>query len=142
LNPSLFIPRETDGGDPIAAAVRSPVDDHREEFFSFLKSGCLHVSSSEDVMIAVDDTVAIFQSIVCSTQIDWSQCREAAFDCFRTFFGLLDVDAQIAQSHNDSSPSIALDALWRIALLIDVPTAMHSAINLLLQTYIRWHLLP
>ena len=86
-------------------------------------------------MIAVDDTVVIFQSIVCSTQIDWSQCREAAFDCFSTFFGLLDVGAQIAQSHTDSSPSIALDALWRIALLIDVPTAMHSAINLLLQTY-------
>ena len=86
-------------------------------------------------MIAVDDTVAIFQSIVCSTQIDWSQCREAAFDCFSTFFGLLDVGAQIAQSHTDSSPSIALDALWRIALLIDVPTAMHSSINLLLQTY-------
>ena len=93
-------------------------------------------------MITVDDTVAIFQSIVCSTQIDWSQCREAAFDCFSTFFGLLDVGAQIAQSHTDSSPSIALDALWRIALLIDVPTAMHSAINLLLQTYKRWHLLP
>lgn len=86
-------------------------------------------------MIAVDDTVVIFQSIVCSTQIDWSQCREAAFDCFSTFFGLLDVGAQIAQSHTNSSPSIALDALWRIALLIDVPTAMHSAINLLLQTY-------
>jgi hypothetical protein len=90
LNPSLFIPREreTDGRDPIAAAVRSPVDDHREEFFSFLKRGCLHVSSSEDVMIAVDDTVAIFQSIVCSTQIDWSQCREAAFDCFIIFCGV------------------------------------------------------
>jgi hypothetical protein len=40
-------------------------------------------------MIAVDDTVAIFQSI------DWSQCREAVFDCFSTFFGLLDVGAQI-----------------------------------------------
>jgi hypothetical protein len=74
LNPSLFIPK--DGGCPIAAAVRSSVDDHREEFFSFLKSGCLHVSSSEDVMIAVDDTVVIFRSIVCSTQIDWSQCAE------------------------------------------------------------------
>ncbi len=47
------------------------------EFFSFLKSGCLHVSSAEDMMIAVDDTVAIFQSIVCSTQIDWSQYRDA-----------------------------------------------------------------
>ena len=93
------------------------------------------MSSSEDVMIAVDDTVVIFQSIVCSTQIDWSQCREAAFDCCSTFFGLLDVGAQIAQSHTDSSPSITLDALWRIALLIDVPTAMHSAINLFLQTY-------
>ena len=83
-------------------------------------------------MIAVDDTVVIFQSIV---QIDWSQCREAAFDCCSTFFGLLDVGAQIAQSHTNSSLSIALDALWCIALLIDVPTAMHSAINLLLQTY-------
>ena len=93
-------------------------------------------------MIAVDDTVAIFQSIVCSTQIDWSQCREAAFDCFSTLFGLLDVDTQIAQSHTDSSPSILLDALWCIAVLIDVPTAKHSAINLLLQTYIRWHPLP
>ncbi len=87
-------------------------------------------------MIAVDDTVAIFQSVVCSTQIDWLQCREAAFDCFSNFFGLLDVGAQNAQSHTDSSPSIALNALWRIALLIDVPTAMHSSINLLLQTYI------
>ena len=100
--------RELQLVQPAAISVRLRI-------FSFLKSGCLHVSSSEDVMIAVDDTVAIFQSIVCSTQIDWSQCREAAFDCFSTFFGLLDVGAQIAQSHTDSSHT---DALWRIAVLI------------------------
>jgi ubiquitin C-terminal hydrolase len=125
IHPQLTLPMDTLRS---LSGLLSGSSVEQEVFFTFLR----HCSKA---VIAVRDSLEVFTSFVCSASVDWRECGEEAFECFKTYFCELEgrlVDFPVG---TELPPRLGLDTLWRIALNVGSTHAMNSAIELLLQAY-------
>lgn len=112
-----------------------------DEFFQFLKSSSSFQPQQQGVLpqaddfISIVDTLQIFKEFICSPSIDWSHCREGAFECFSNYFTELENAYNQFPVGTELPPKLGLDTLWRIALNISAPAITNNAIDLLLQAY-------
>lgn len=100
-----------------------------DEFCSFLKGEGLH-----DSIFTKEDVLLIFDRIFCSEKIDWSIAGEKTFDCFRSFFQVLESWSAYLVGH-ELPPKRGLSSLWSMCFSTKEGKIGHAAIELLLLAY-------
>ena len=103
-----------------------------EEFFVFLQQGATQEGELE-FMGNFSIFSHIFSNIICNDFVDWSDCGDDSFECFRVYFDLL--NRTNTQKSETISNFIGLDTLWRIYLSVPTEIAQQRSIELLILSY-------
>jgi ubiquitin carboxyl-terminal hydrolase 9/24 len=125
---SVAICRDVDVIIQLWEAICHSVDE-TDEFASFLKG-----EGQYDSIFVKEDVLLLYDRIFCSNRIDWSCAGEKTFECFRSFFHLLEswpaylIDQELP-------PRRGLSSLWSMCLSTQDGKIGHAAIELLLLAY-------
>eukprot|EP01033_Poteriospumella_lacustris_P000104 gene104-67_t len=100
-----------------------------DEFAFFLKG-----ESHYDSIFVKNDVLTLYDRVFCSPEkIDWARVGDRTFDCFRSFFHLLESWGTYLIGH-ELPPKRGLSTLWNICLATTGKIS-HDAIELLLVSY-------
>lgn len=100
-----------------------------DEFAFFLKG-----ESHYDSIFVKNDVLTLYDRVFCSSEkIDWARVGDRTFDCFRSFFHLLESWGTYLIGH-ELPPKRGLSTLWNICLATTGKIS-HDATELLLVAY-------
>lgn len=102
-----------------------------DEFCLFLKGDS---SLAYDSIFSKEDSLRIFDAILCSEKVDWAQCGEVAFECFKTYFIQLESWSNYLVQQ-ELPPKRGLLTLWTIVMKMASERGHKEAIELLLTAY-------
>mmetsp|Transcript_1602 Transcript_1602/g.2995 ORF Transcript_1602/g.2995 Transcript_1602/m.2995 type:complete len:2808 (-) Transcript_1602:373-8796(-) len=102
----------------------------REQVFVFLRNAASH----ETGLSAVFDSMEcheIFETLLCSSDIDWTTSGPHAYNCFEAYLSNL--------THNvpESTLRLGRDTLWKIALQMPQQAVAEKAVHRLLKAYLE-----
>lgn len=109
------------------AICRSP--EETDEFAFFLKG-----EGQYDSIFIKEDVLLLYDRLFCSNRIDWSYAGEKTFECFRSFFHLLESWSAYLIGQ-ELPPKRGLSSLWSMCLSTQDGKIGHAAIELLLLAY-------
>jgi ubiquitin C-terminal hydrolase len=107
-----------------------------DEFFKFLRGESVSQSTNSiEHIFSNMNVLVVFKTIICNDYVNWSQCGENAFDCFRIYSNELELWANVFPDGTELPPRLGLQTLWNIVLNIRNERVQHEATELLLQGF-------
>ena len=100
----------------------------REQLFLFFRNAGVKQGHMESVY-SITECLHVFRAMLCSRDLDWSECGEEAFLCFSVYFSGLSNRSEF----DDETREAAVNTLWNITLRLPSAPSAAEAIALLLK---------
>jgi ubiquitin C-terminal hydrolase len=102
----------------------------REQLFVFLRNAGVKQGHMESVY-SINECFYVFRSMLCSADVNWSECGDDAFQCFSVYFAGLGSRPEF----DDVTKALAINTLWNMTLRLPSDMSAKEAMVLLLKAY-------
>ena len=107
--------------------INGPLE--REQLYLFLRNSAASLPSLDPVF-DTSQCLQIFESLLCSKDIDWTTCGPEAYRCFEAYL------SNLHHSVPESTQRLGRDTLWNIALMLPHQAVAEEAVGRLLKSYL------
>jgi ubiquitin C-terminal hydrolase len=104
--------------------------EEREQVFLFLRNAATATLSSLNAVFDTTDCLEIFESLLCSPEIDWTIAGPEAYHCFEAYLSALPPNTP------ECIRRLGRDTLWKIALQMPHQAVAEEAVHRLLKAYL------